>query len=265
MVVKNEDRFIYYAIKSVLPYVENILICDTGSTDKTVEIIKSISDRKIKLTQKNISSSEELSLMRQKQIEETETDWFWIVDGDEIYTEKLCREILDIISTSGKRLEGIVVGRYDLLGDIYNYQSEDVGTYDLFGQRGHFAVRLLNNKNINNLHVEGNYPYEGYYDDQGIQLIHHHTSKYVFTENKLWHAMYLKRSSQGSNLQNTLHRHKYKIETGFPISKTQILPEVFFKKKPDNIESVNLKRSLTYEIIAGLITPIKRFKRLLIK
>lgn len=265
MVVKNEDRFIYYVIKSVLPYVGKILTCDTGSTDKTVEIIKSISDKKILLTQKNISSPEELSLVRQKQIEETETDWFWIVDGDEIYTEKLCREILDIISTSGDRLEGIVVGRYDLLGDIYNCQSETVGTYDLFGKKGHFALRLINKSDIKGLHVAGKYPLEGYYDESGVELIHHDETKYVFTENKLWHAMYLRRSSQGENLNNTLHRHKYKTERGRPISQAQMLPEVFFQKKPDNIEPVNLKRNLTYEIIAGIITPVKHFKRFLIK
>jgi glycosyltransferase involved in cell wall biosynthesis len=265
MVVKNEDRFIYYAVKSVLPYVGKIFICDTGSTDKTIEIIKSISDKKIKLTQEHITSPKELSLVRQKQIEETETDWFWIVDGDEIYTERLCREILDIISTSEEKREGIVVGRYDLLGDIYNCQVKTVGTYNLFEKKGHFVLRLINKSNIKGLHVAGIYPLEGYYDGSGTELIHHDKTKYVFTENKLWHAMYLKRSSQGGNLQNTLHRHNYKTERGYPISKAQTLPEVFFQKIPDNIEPVNLKRSLAYEIISRLITPVKRFKRLLIK
>jgi len=35
MVVKNEENFVWFAIKSVLPYVKKFLITDTGSTDNT--------------------------------------------------------------------------------------------------------------------------------------------------------------------------------------------------------------------------------------
>ena len=40
--VKNEERYIWYAVMSVIDWVDKILIWDTGSTDKTVEIIKEI-------------------------------------------------------------------------------------------------------------------------------------------------------------------------------------------------------------------------------
>lgn len=265
MVVKNEDRFVYYVLKSVLPFAQKILICDNGSTDRTLEIIKKFGDDKIELYQSRANSPNDIGLVRQKQIEKTGTDWIWIVDGDEIYPERLCREISDIISHKGNKLEGIVVKRFDLLGDIYHYQSEAVGTYNLFGQNGHFAVRLLNKKNISCLHVEGEYPFEGYYDVYGKEIITHGADKYIFTKNKLWHAMYLQRSSLGTNLSNTLHRYKYKIETGYSLSHNQTLPEVFFQNKPRDIEPVNIKRNQTYEIIAGIITPIKRIKRFLMK
>ena len=42
--VMNEDRFIWYAVMSVIDYVDKILIFDTGSTDGTVRIIKGIVD-----------------------------------------------------------------------------------------------------------------------------------------------------------------------------------------------------------------------------
>ncbi|MBU1256082.1 hypothetical protein KKA49_00135 [Patescibacteria group bacterium] len=48
--VKNEERFIWYAIKSVLPFVDKIMVWDTGSTDKTIQIIKSIKSKKISLS-----------------------------------------------------------------------------------------------------------------------------------------------------------------------------------------------------------------------
>jgi len=45
--VKNEENFIWYAINSVLPFVDKIMIWDNDSTDKTIEIIKSIHSPKI--------------------------------------------------------------------------------------------------------------------------------------------------------------------------------------------------------------------------
>ena len=39
MVVMNEEKWIWFAIKSVVDYMDRLIIYDTGSTDKTVEII----------------------------------------------------------------------------------------------------------------------------------------------------------------------------------------------------------------------------------
>ena len=40
MIVKNESKIIERCIKSCLPVLDYISICDTGSTDNTVEIIE---------------------------------------------------------------------------------------------------------------------------------------------------------------------------------------------------------------------------------
>lgn len=259
MVVKNEDRFIWYALSSILPFANVILIVDTGSRDKTVEIIKSFRSPKIHFSSKLIYHPEDLAYIRQMQLVQTKTDWIWVVDGDEIYTKSLGNEISDTIQKDDM-LEGIVVGRYDLMGDIYHHQSETVGTYNTFGSSGHYVLRLLNKKNIHGLHVQGIYPYEGYYDETGIEVLHHDKKSYYFTKGRLFHAMYLKRSSKGTNLVDTFHRMKGKIEWGNPFPGTQRFPEVFFKKTI-NIPSVLDRRSLLYEVIAVLITPIKILKR----
>lgn len=261
MVVKNEDKFIYYSISSVLNFARKIMICDTGSTDHTEKIIKSFKNNKIILTRQKVRSGADLGKIRQKQLEDTQTDWFWIVDGDEIYPESLCEEIDNIIQSKGDNLEGIIVRRLDLIGDIYHYQSESVGFYNLFGKKGHFAIRLLNKKNIPGLHVEGNYPLEGYYDKNRLEIIHHSPDKYVFTEGKLFHAMYLDRSTEGPSLMNTLHRNKWKTELGNKIDDSNPIPEVFNIKKPDFIPDVRKKRRIKYTAKAILITPFKKIKR----
>ncbi len=98
-VIKNEDKFIWYAISSILPWVERLLIYDTGSTDRTVSIIKSIQSEKIEFKQFYITDKSEIAKLRDDQIQQTTTDWFWIVDGDEIYPNALCEEISNIIKT----------------------------------------------------------------------------------------------------------------------------------------------------------------------
>lgn len=261
MVVKNEDIFIWHSITSVLPFIDKLLITDTGSTDETLKILSSIRSEKIEIDRIKSNIKSNIGSIRQQQLTKTQTDWIWILDGDEIYPDSLGNEIMRIIQSKGSDLEGIVVGRYDLLGDIYHFQSDGAGIYDLFGQKGHFALRLINKKNIQGLHIEGNYPYEGYYDKDGIELINHNRDKYIFTDGKLWHAMYLQRSTSGKNLSDTLHRNKYKIETGLPIPDTSSLPKVFSMFNPNAIKKITQERSIFYEMIATIITPLKKLKR----
>lgn len=259
MVVKNEDRFLWYSIMSVINFVERIIIFDTGSEDNTVKVIKSINSKKIYFEQKRDVTKEMLTKLREEQIEMTNTDWFWVVDADEIYPEITAKEVVSNITK--KTSIGGVVRRFDLLGDIYHYQSENVGSYNVLGERGHLVLRLLNKNRIPGLHLEGNYPYEGYYDGNKKEVIKYDKKDFFITKNRLFHAMYLKRSSLGGNLSNTLHRKKYKIETGNLFRATEQFPSTFFASHPTIVPSVLEIRDAQYDILAKIITPIKKIKR----
>ena len=256
MIVKNEDRWVWFSITSVLPYVDEFLITDTGSTDNTLDIIKSINSPKIKLSLTKVSTSAEVTKARQSQLEQATSDWIWIVDADEIYPDALAKECS--IATKNAELEGILVRRYDLLGDIYHRQTEDVGTYNLFGQSGHLLIRLLNLKKLKKLSYRGDYPNEGFFDAKGESILTHDPGSWYNTTKYLYHSMYLKRSSLGSNLP-MFNRGKYKIENGIKINDS--LPEVFNLNYPTIVPNPLQKRSLGYEILAKLITPIKKLKR----
>jgi glycosyltransferase involved in cell wall biosynthesis len=257
MVVKNEDQWIWFAINSILPYVDTLLITDTGSTDHTLEIIRSIKDPKINLTTIKISTPKELTAVRQAQIQESKNPWIWLIDGDEIYSTHLAKEIVGQVNSD--KFEGIVVRRYDLLGDIYHHQQDSIGEYSLFGQHGHLVTRLVNRDKIQGLHYQGDYPLEGFFDQDGVSTRERAPQNWYITNNYLHHAMYLKRSSAGANLKSVLHRHKYKVEKGLPI--TTPLPEIFSLPRPNIIPDPSIKRSFTYELLASLITPVKHLKR----
>lgn len=259
MVVKNEDRFIWYAVSSVLPYVDQFFIFDTGSDDKTVEIIKTFKSKKIIFEKKGEVDSKKLVELRQEQIDRTETDWIWIVDGDEVYPKNTSEAIFKIIN-SKKSYHGIIVHRYDLLGDIYHCQDESVGAYNQFGKRGHYVLRLLNMSSFPKLQVKGEYPNEYFADNHGNSIKEKGREYFAFVEERIFHAMYLKRSAQEKDLTQVLNRNKVKIELGSVIPKEDI-PEVFFQKRIDIVPQVTIPRGWFYTLLAVFITPIKKLKR----
>ena len=40
--VKNEEKFVWYSVMSIISHVEKVLLWDTGSTDNTPEILKEL-------------------------------------------------------------------------------------------------------------------------------------------------------------------------------------------------------------------------------
>lgn len=259
MVVKNEDCWVWYAIQAVLPYVDTFLITDTGSTDHTVALIKSINSSKINFKQVQANTKDDITKVRNQQIADTHTEWIWIVDGDELYPDSLCKEIISSLDQAQK---GIVVRRFDLLGDIFHYQSEEVGTYEMYGQKGHFSLRLLHLSQIKGLCYQGDYPYEGFYDSKGVSILDYAKKYFAFTKGKYFHAGYLQRSMLGANLKDMFNRNKYKIEKGFVVAESP--PVVLQKRHPLNIDPFK-KRSRAYEYMAAFVTPIKKVKRRLVK
>lgn len=260
MIAKNEDRFIWYAIKSVLPFVDKFIIFDTGSSDKTISVINSIKSPKINFVKKKKVSPALITSYRQEQINLVKSGWLWLVDADEIYPTKTALAVVSAFK-SLKGFMGVIIHRYDLLGDVYHYQRETVGSYNQFGKIGHFVLRALDKDAFPGLEVKGFYPRE-YFAEKGHSVKERGKDKFFFVEDRLFHAAYLRRSTQGSILLNTLNRHKYKIELGKPVNPA-FLPEVFSSNRPKIVPVVTQKRSLIYLILAILITPIKILKRIL--
>jgi len=258
MIVKNEDRFVWYSISSILSYVDRFIIFDTGSTDKTIEIIKIFKSPKIIFRPKKQATPELLTAYRQEQAEMIKKGWLWIVDADEVYPTKTAEKVISVIR-SRPDLDGIIIHRYDLLGDIYHCQDESVGIYHQFGRIGHYVLRLINKNHFPKLQVKGEYPAE-YFAQNGRSIKENVKDRFAFIEERIFHAMYLQRSAKGRFLFDVLNRQKYKIELGSLIPNREI-PEIFFKSRPSIIPDVKSNRTFIYYLLAFLITPIKKIKR----
>lgn len=259
-IVKNEDRYLWFALKSVIEYLDKLIIYDTGSTDKTVEIIQLLQrdyPKKIIFEQKGGVNPLGFTRLRQEMLEKTDSDWFILVDGDEVWWKKSIEDEVDIIKSSQNDLYALVNPVINLVGDIYHYQEEEAGSYKILGKKGHFNIRAINAK-IPGLHLENNYPLEGYIDGEG-KLIQSRDEKLKFANAPILHFSFLKRSTNDD--PKTLHRDKVKIELGKVIGKDFKYPEIFYAPRPKEVKNPFKEMDLKYKIKAALLTPLKKIKR----
>lgn len=258
-IVHNEENFVWFAIMSVVDYVDKILVWDTGSTDKTVEIIKEIIKEKgDKIEFKEVGSVDkyQFTKMRQVMLDESKCDWILILDGDEIWWKKSIKRVVDLINQKGSDIEAIVLPFYNAVGDIYHYQSQSAGRYEIAGRKGHLTIRAIN-LSIPGLHLASPYGQEGYVDEGGISVQQRDSKKLLFLDAPFLHLTHLVRSSK--------KRHnKFKYELGIPFPPNYKYPEVLNLPYPKIVASPWIKMSGVELLKARLLTPVRKIKRKII-
>ena len=84
MMVKNEEKYLDKSLKSLKPFSDSfpteIIVVDTGSEDRTVEIAKKHTDKVYFRKWNN-----DFGAMRNKTIEYASGEWLLILDGDEVF------------------------------------------------------------------------------------------------------------------------------------------------------------------------------------
>lgn len=109
MIVKNEERFLRGCLEALKPLMQQVrselIIVDTGSTDKTVEIAKEFTDQVIPFTWCN-----DFAAARNCGLSRAVGEWFLFIDADEYFAE----------------VDGIV----DFLKSVHS-QKADIASYNL--------------------------------------------------------------------------------------------------------------------------------------
>lgn len=83
MIVKNEEKHLGKCLNSICDIVDEIIIVDTGSTDKTIEIAKSFGAKVY-----YFKWVDDFSKARNESLKYASKDWIFILDGDdELYEE----------------------------------------------------------------------------------------------------------------------------------------------------------------------------------
>ncbi len=227
-IIKNEDQWIWYALMSVVPYVEKILIFDTGSIDNTIHIIKSINSPKITLEKKGSVNRQQLVALRQEQLDRTNTPWFMLLDGDEIWPQQNLEKLLRAASPAPTGVLAFFTRTRNAVGDIYHYLPDSTGHYQIKHITGHLNIRLI--RNHPKLKVIGEYPLETYtLNGSAIQDL---SSQISFVDTWYFHTTHLTRSTNKIAEQSVIDRlQKRKFRFGHKIPKEE-LPEVLWQPRP---------------------------------
>ncbi|WP_234119655.1 glycosyltransferase [Clostridium hydrogenum] len=109
MIVKNEEKYIRMCLENALKLADEAIIVDTGSTDKTIEIIKEFGD-KVKIIRHKWNN--DFSEARNISLENATGDWILMLDADEklLCDPKLVRDELE-----SSVLEGFEIPLYNII------------------------------------------------------------------------------------------------------------------------------------------------------
>lgn len=257
-IVHNEESFIWFALMSVVDCVDKILVWDTGSTDKTVEIIKEVIKAKgEKVVFKEVGKVDDVQFtkMRQAMLVKSKCDWILVLDGDEVWWEDSIKKVAGKIQKASTRIDGVVVPMVVTVGDIYHFQEQSAGRYELLGRKGHYNLRLVN-RNIPGLHADLPYGKESYFDDKKVLI--QKREKVVFLDAPYLHLTHLKRSAK------IRKGNKFKLEIGKQFPRSLKYPEVFYLTRPDIVPDPWQKMSPSEYALASILTPFRKLKRSLL-
>lgn len=266
--VKNEARYIWFAVMSVIEHVDKVLLWDTGSTDETLEIIESMTKisqgrKKIQLEKVDEVTATTFTQTRQKMLDATDTDWILMVDGDEVWWEDSIVRVVNAINE--EKAESIVVPTINLVGDIYHFQDESLGQYHLAGRTGHLNLRGINRR-IPGLHSYGPHGQWGWVDNENKMIQYRAAKNIMYVEAPYLHATNVPRSGELRKESHVPKRKmKRKYELGVPFPSDFYFPEVFFRPKPEVVPSPWVKRNTYFTARAVLETPLRKFKRKITK
>ncbi len=257
-IVKNEQCWVWYAINSAIDYVDEIMVWDTGSTDETVEIIKSISSPKIKFKQMGEVDAQRHSQLRQQMLSETKADWILILDGDEVWWKKSIVAITQAIQANPNSA-AIISPFYNAVGDVFHYQNPQDVSYHIKQHRGPYTIRAMNCKlpgfKMVNPHGRQEYQSNGLAIQKSEDLL--------FIDQPFLHLTHLPRSKSRDLDNQTLKRSfKYRYDFGRAFDENIVYPEVFYLPAPAQVPNPFSKRNLNYIFISILYTPLRMLKHL---
>lgn len=161
MITKNVQETIEKSLQSVSDWVDEIVIVDDYSTDKTIEKVKSLKLKVFRNREADLGKQREFGLRK------CNNDWVLVLDADEVVTEELKREIVSLFHG--------FIAKYD--GYLIPFQNYFLGRPINYGGENYKMLRLVKQKAATSK----------------PSLVHEHLSvigKTAILKNKIYHYSY---------------------------------------------------------------------------
>ncbi|MCL5438711.1 MAG: glycosyltransferase family 2 protein [Patescibacteria group bacterium] len=112
ILTKNEEKNIIDCIESI-KWVDEIIIIDDYSSDRTCDLVKSFKDQKILIYEKRLEN--DFSAQRNFGLSKASGEWVLFIDADERVTPALTGEIMAIINDPLNKNAGFYIKRTDVI------------------------------------------------------------------------------------------------------------------------------------------------------
>ena len=134
ILTKNEEENIIDCLEKIL-WVDEIIIIDDNSEDRTIEVIKSLNNGKIKIYERWLNNN--FSEQRNFGLSKSTKEWVLFIDADERVSEELKDELNSIVINKDRKSIGFLIKRVDYIGGK-KLKYGEVGNLKLlrFAKRG---------------------------------------------------------------------------------------------------------------------------------
>ncbi|MFV0518702.1 MAG: glycosyltransferase [Lachnospirales bacterium] len=145
MIVKNEIKFIERCLENVKDYVDEIIVVDSGSTDGTLDILKTFSCKVY-----NFIWCDDYAKARNYSISKATNDWILILDGDEIIKNFDKEKVRDFVTTA----KGYEIGEIEICSYIESYDKTSTSKVPRFFNKNYYEFeRALHERLVSKVNV----------------------------------------------------------------------------------------------------------------
>ena len=126
MITKNEEKYLEQCINSVKDIVDEIIIVDTGSTDKTKEIAKKFNAKIF-----DFKWADDFSAARNESLKHAAKDWILVLDADEVIEEEDLVKIKDAVENAEDDVAGFTVEQRSYLNNFFEGAAKNGSGFEL--------------------------------------------------------------------------------------------------------------------------------------